>query len=103
RKDYAIAHTDDTRGLLVLAGKPTSLFAPGMFFPVYLNQPAPDQVLVSVGCISPLSGLVIPGEFPKANSRVQNDFMHQIAADIVSSDHPSAPRLDGKQANPAVA
>jgi hypothetical protein len=103
RNGYAIAHADDMRGLLVLAGKPKSIFVPGLFFPVYLNQPAPDQVLVSVGCVSPLSGLVIPGEFPRSNSRGQNDFMHQLAADIVSSDHPSAPRLDGKQANPSVA
>ena len=87
---YSVADTDVLRGLLVLAEKPRGLGFPGMFYPVFLNQPAPDQTLVSVGCVSPLSGLVVPGEFPKVDSPWQNKFTHHLAAELVSGGHPPA-------------
>ena len=97
---YAIPHTDELRGLLVLSEKQKWLLAPNMLYSIFLNQPAADQTLVSVGCHSPLSGWVVRGAYPGPNSRWQNNFLHKLAGELISRSHASAPKLDLPQANP---
>ena len=103
KSGYRIAHTDELRGLVVLAEKPRGIYFPGMMYSVFLNQPSADQTLVSVGCHSPLAGWIIPGAFPGANSAAQNAFMHRLAAELVSANHPSAPQLAEPRVNPVPA